>query len=265
MILRNNRNGDGQFIGCSSYPGCNVTFWLPRDLLRDVKVLDRYCQRCRTTKILEFKFKHMSTLALLGCTEPHYRGCVTCDRKLRDVLGLNDQRPTGNGAGGFQPPPPPGPPRNNAPNPSQGHSTWGSGNTSNSTWRGNQNSAQTNGWGATNHGPSGSKNRQPPTNPPGPKPKKPKTLVDLDCKCGKKATLLTTKKEGPNKDRQFYTCSQKACDFFKWADQVTPSISGASSDSAAPKAQRAKRKCGKCRQEGHTRKNCPNAPDDDDD
>ncbi|KAK3730446.1 hypothetical protein QZH41_012648 [Actinostola sp. cb2023] len=40
------------------------------------------------------------------------------------------------------------------------------------------------------------------------------------CTCGVTATMFSVKKEGPNKGRQFYRCSQRegGCDFFLWAD-----------------------------------------------
>lgn len=39
------------------------------------------------------------------------------------------------------------------------------------------------------------------------------------CNCGNEALLLTVRKEGPNRGRQFYKCSTGTCNFFLWADQ----------------------------------------------
>lgn len=39
------------------------------------------------------------------------------------------------------------------------------------------------------------------------------------CNCGSEALLLTVRKEGPNKGRQFYKCSSSTCNFFLWADE----------------------------------------------
>ncbi|KAK3584994.1 hypothetical protein CHS0354_037368 [Potamilus streckersoni] len=47
------------------------------------------------------------------------------------------------------------------------------------------------------------------------------------CNCGNAAVLLTVKKEGPNKGRQFYKCSNSTCHFFLWADEA-PSGDGGS-------------------------------------
>ncbi|XP_066595164.1 DNA topoisomerase 3-alpha [Prorops nasuta] len=101
------------------------------------------------------------------------------------------------------------------------------------------------------------------------------TLTDIKCNCGESAKQLTVLKEGPNKGRKFYGCSKSreiGCNFFQWADsdatQTTQNWSGTSagrgrnsrpqgnSNSIPPGATRAKRKCGICGIEGHTRKTC---------
>uniref|UniRef100_A0A670JML9 DNA topoisomerase n=1 Tax=Podarcis muralis TaxID=64176 RepID=A0A670JML9_PODMU len=108
------------------------------------------------------------------------------------------------------------------------------------------------------------------------------------CRCGQPAVTRTVQKEGPNKGRQFHTCSkprEQQCGFFQWADENTApgkergldglgtgDDSGESgntrgsgtktkrsdSDSSvrAPTNKRP-RTCGICHQPGHTRKTCP--------
>lgn len=106
---------------------------------------------------------------------------------------------------------------------------------------------------------------------------------------------LITKKEGPNKGRPFYVCpKQPQCtgNFFQWADApagntaANTSFPSSSSSAAAPPYSsynsgastsrgsystsaahdngagqaRAKRKCGICKEEGHTRLKCPRGP-----
>lgn len=39
------------------------------------------------------------------------------------------------------------------------------------------------------------------------------------CNCGSEALLLTVRKDGPNRGRQFYKCSSSTCNFFLWADE----------------------------------------------
>ncbi|KAL9920176.1 topoisomerase 3-alpha isoform 2-T2 [Glossina fuscipes fuscipes] len=94
-------------------------------------------------------------------------------------------------------------------------------------------------------------------------------LPKIDCHCHKSSSSLTVRKEGPNKGRRFYTCSNrnKSCGFFKWADDLpsSSSLGEKSSDISAThdkrtltSAPRSKaRKCGLCSQEGHTRQKCP--------
>ncbi|KAH1016264.1 hypothetical protein HUJ04_007516 [Dendroctonus ponderosae] len=121
--------------------------------------------------------------------------------------------------------------------------------------------------------------------------------VDVMCRCNQKAVLRTVNKDGPNKGRQFYCCSimVDGCKFFQWADEV-PNAGGGNdggggggdggtnlnwsfkhktsrgkgkktntgtapytkTKGAGPSGTRAKRKCGKCAQEGHTKNHCPN-------
>jgi len=38
------------------------------------------------------------------------------------------------------------------------------------------------------------------------------------CLCKKEASLFTVKKEGVNKNREFYKCELNVCDFFAWND-----------------------------------------------
>ncbi|XP_049869431.1 DNA topoisomerase 3-alpha [Pectinophora gossypiella] len=149
----------------------------------------------------------------------------------------------------------------NANNASQNNSGWGndSGNS-----RGNaQNS--TRGWGIT---PSSSRDSYPSNED------------DVMCNCGVPCKKVTVHKEGPNKGRPFYGCPKEfnnRCNFFQWADgggSNTTTEWGASSSSSNTRGRgRGRggrgggggsdagrgRRCGICRQEGHTRSRCPNA------
>ncbi|NXD62193.1 TOP3A topoisomerase, partial [Eolophus roseicapillus] len=102
------------------------------------------------------------------------------------------------------------------------------------------------------------------------------------CNCDQPAVTRTVQKDGPNRGRQFHTCSkprEQQCGFFQWADENTaPGPSGdvslnhfdssgfsrglgskdkrpgsLSSGTSAKKP----RTCGICHQPGHTRKTCP--------
>ncbi|ELT93762.1 hypothetical protein CAPTEDRAFT_193082 [Capitella teleta] len=110
----------------------------------------------------------------------------------------------------------------------------------------------------------------------------------VSCQCGQEGKLLTVQKVGPNQGRQFYACPKprgQGCNFFQWGDDAAaptnytaprgggynasqrggyqPGLIGgrggghAQSNGSTTTAQRAPRKCGQCRQTGHTKKNCP--------
>lgn len=119
---------------------------------------------------------------------------------------------------------------------------------------------------------------------------------NVNCTCGQPAKKLTVQKEGPNKGRQFYGCPkgmQSSCKFFQWADETNTNTSYGGDDDGGgdgggnwgnrgggdwgpstsargrgrggggggatrkPRAPGAKRKCGVCGTEGHTKKTCP--------
>ena len=112
------------------------------------------------------------------------------------------------------------------------------------------------------------------------------------CNCGMDAVQRTVQKAGPNKGRQFFTCSkprEEQCGFFEWADDVPscyvkqPSSVGrgsagsghgrgrgrgrATSNSSSAsfgtegsaRKTRAPPTCSVCRQQGHTKRSCPQA------
>ncbi|XP_023306069.2 DNA topoisomerase 3-alpha [Lucilia cuprina] len=97
----------------------------------------------------------------------------------------------------------------------------------------------------------------------------------VNCNCNKPANSLTVRKEGPNKGRNFYACSNRdqSCGFFQWAEQTEDdsqrswgsSSSASTSANFKPVANKKDdsktapkgRKCGLCRQEGHSRQKCP--------
>ena len=115
------------------------------------------------------------------------------------------------------------------------------------------------------------------------------------CNCGMEAVQRTVQKAGPNKGRQFFTCLKPRddqCGFFEWADDVpscyvksTPasrrgsggrgrgrghgrgpggtslgslSASVGTAEGTARKT-RAPPTCSVCRQQGHTKRSCPQA------
>ncbi|KFQ18375.1 DNA topoisomerase 3-alpha, partial [Merops nubicus] len=95
------------------------------------------------------------------------------------------------------------------------------------------------------------------------------------CDCDQPAVTRTVQKEGPNKGRQFHTCSkprEQQCGFFQWADEnLAPGKAGGCTGYSRALGSKAKRPngpssgttakkprtCSICHQPGHTRKTCP--------
>lgn len=103
------------------------------------------------------------------------------------------------------------------------------------------------------------------------------------CNCEQVAVQRTVQKEGPNKGRQFYTCSkprESQCGFFEWSDSVPTSNvhhttrggqnswrrghgrggasrGGGGGDSDLAVKKRAPPTCSVCREVGHTKRSCP--------
>lgn len=107
------------------------------------------------------------------------------------------------------------------------------------------------------------------------------------CNCGTEAVQRTVQKEGPNKGRQFFTCCKPRddqCGFFEWADNVpscyvkqtrggsrgrgrgrgrggakSTELQSFSTDGSTSRKTRAPPTCSVCRQQGHTKRSCPQA------
>ncbi|XP_013926805.1 PREDICTED: DNA topoisomerase 3-alpha [Thamnophis sirtalis] len=100
------------------------------------------------------------------------------------------------------------------------------------------------------------------------------------CRCDQPVVTRTVQKEGPNKGRQFHTCSkprEQQCGFFEWADEslfpaasTFPSSAGRwpqrgpgekakrpGSDSSVTAPTKRPRTCSVCHQPGHTKTKCP--------
>ena len=71
----------------------------------------------------------------------------------------------------------------------------------------------------------------------------------------------TVQKDGPNKGRDFYTCPKPRddqCGFFEWADDL-PAVGDSQASSSGAGKKRAPPTCSLCRQQGHTKRTCPQA------
>ncbi|RUS69493.1 hypothetical protein EGW08_022747 [Elysia chlorotica] len=87
MTLRTKKDGKGFYIGCSSYPNCKASIWLP-DFVLQASATQETCSTCGPGPVtkLQFKFKPGS----VPLTIPNnYVGCIGgCDEMLTEALGI---------------------------------------------------------------------------------------------------------------------------------------------------------------------------------
>ncbi|XP_050421809.1 DNA topoisomerase 3-alpha [Adelges cooleyi] len=247
LTLKQRSNNQGFFVSCLAYPTCRNSSWFPPSVV-DATVSDNNCPQCSgNVKLINFKFMERSM-------RPHFpdifTGCINgCDSTLSEILQVNLSRAaissnsttvnrnniqTTNRYNG--------PPRDN--------------NTNNTRQQ----------YQANNH-------QRPPV-------AQPVNTDQVCCNCGEAAKLLTVNKETANKGRQFYACSKPVsdpnkCSFFLWADQSSGSSvtsthqpmnnrnnnTGVTNNTFRARNNQqngqGQRKCGHCKQTGHTRRNCP--------
>ncbi|XP_005098681.1 DNA topoisomerase 3-alpha [Aplysia californica] len=87
MTLRTKKDGRSFYIGCSSYPDCKASIWLPETVLQ-ASITDEVCQNCNPGPVmrLRLKFKPGSVPVTVSTD---YVGCVAgCDEMLTEVLGI---------------------------------------------------------------------------------------------------------------------------------------------------------------------------------
>ncbi|UYV73675.1 TOP3A [Cordylochernes scorpioides] len=227
ILVRTKKDNKGFYLGCMAYPDCTAALWLPESV-EQVDVAEETCTECSNApRKLKFKVKR-STLS------PYYPdsfvSCLGgCDPMLLQVWNVPSLKNLGRASSS---------------------TAAASRMTSSASTPPNHNIQSTR---LVNTVPrtqsTAARPTRPATRPNNNNNNRPSTSSEVACNCGKTCSLLTVRKEGPNKGRQFYKCSEaqgSQCNFFKWADEV-------------PGAEdtRKKRKCGQCGQVGHNRKNCP--------
>ncbi|XP_059616595.1 DNA topoisomerase 3-alpha [Phlebotomus argentipes] len=237
MVLKKKTNNT-PFIACTDNPRCRTNIWL-EDFVKEAKVSPESCRHCGPdVKKLTLKFKqHTNAMIFLDIDSPEYTSCLLCDTNLKNFLNIDiEALSRGDGAGSS----------------SQGRSFG---------------SSQGRSFGST----AGS---VAPRNIPAPSRSRGSqgTTRSTTCpKCSQQLKKLTVRKDGPNQGREFYVCPtpNNPCKTFIWADEMPEAdfvrdspprqraTNGRTGGSNAPGRPRAKRKCALCRQEGHTRNNCP--------
>ncbi|KFP87266.1 DNA topoisomerase 3-alpha, partial [Acanthisitta chloris] len=194
MVLKTRKNG-GFYLSCMGYPACKAAVWFP-DFVLDVTRDESICDVCQPHPVhrLKFKFKRGSVPPVMPL---EFVGCIGgCDEMLKELLDLKYlHRPSQPTLSASQPPP-----HLQASNRASGDHRHVRGTT-------NPPRRQL---------LSMNINRITRDAPPAAPDDGSNAVV---CNCGSEALLLTVRKDGPNRGRQFYKCGSNTCNFFLWADE----------------------------------------------
>lgn len=182
IVHRRKKDNTGYYLSCLSYPECRAIMWLPQ-ILENIIVTNQDCQQCHPRKVKKLKLKFKS-----GSLLPFYEDTLTsclggCDLDFMEVIGARLISASING---------------------------------------NRSSHSDSGYHSlptSFSNPRSTPHVQPPTRAP---LQPVSSNNDIVCNCGKNAILLTVKKEGINKGRQFYKCPETQCNFFLWQDESAP-------------------------------------------
>ncbi|XP_062444554.1 DNA topoisomerase 3-alpha isoform X2 [Rhea pennata] len=213
MVLKTRKNG-GFYLSCMGYPACKTAVWFP-DFVLDVAKDESVCAVCKPHPVhrLKFKFKRGSVPPMMPL---EFVGCIGgCDEMLRELLDLKylhrSSQPVCSAS-------------QQANHLQANHSfNRGAGGE-------NRQVRRTTNLASGRLLPLGStrETRPAPSAAPG------DGNNAVMCNCGNEAVLLTVRKEGPNKGRQFYKCSASTCNFFLWADQQSEDRGNTALPSSVP-------------------------------
>ncbi|KAL5281975.1 TOP3A family protein [Megaselia abdita] len=78
------------YISCLNFPECKNSVWFSKDVVKDVVLSDKKCQKCGDD-VHKFKimFTNMYYKALFDVPVGWYETCLRCDSKLRNALAIN--------------------------------------------------------------------------------------------------------------------------------------------------------------------------------
>ncbi|XP_050542923.1 DNA topoisomerase 3-alpha [Daktulosphaira vitifoliae] len=291
LILKERHNNQGFYISCNGYPTCRNTYWFPPNVI-GATVIDNVCPECSgNVKLINFQFSDRS---MRPHFPNNFTGCINgCESRLSEILQVNLSRPATNfnsintsrnnqSSSNYN-----NVLRINTQQHSNNNLGLGSQYNNNDIHSSNvqqyqRNSHQRPTSQYNNTGPGrGNSAQQYQTNNSHRSASTPSINTDqVCCNCGEGAKLLTVTKNTPNKGRQFYGCSKpisqsNRCTFFLWADQSASTVSTTqppyrnnnnrsfqnstfrARNNQSSSSGQGQRKCGNCKQTGHTRRNCP--------
>ncbi|CAH2001979.1 unnamed protein product [Acanthoscelides obtectus] len=240
MFVRERQNGGGKYIGCANFPNCKNAIWFTSNV-ESIEVMDGHCPDCGpNTKKLKMKFRQNP---FPGEPNPNVLCIAGCEENVLEALDISRNSVTSrqNGTVASNNATTHNATTNDSVNPSSpSANNWNFPSNPHSTTTSSRNTGQTNDWsgGSTTNRPS-----------LGSVPMNSNTAVgtgneDIVCSCNKTAILLTVRKDGPNKGRQFYKCGDGACNFFLWAPDPDASTSESARTSFGNAQQNVRCTCG---------------------
>ncbi|XP_018576007.1 DNA topoisomerase 3-alpha, partial [Anoplophora glabripennis] len=234
MVVRNRKNGLGKYLTCINFPNCKNSVWFPMSV-ENIEILNEHCGVCGpNVKQLKLKFKQnpfpgepnpnvlciggcdLNVLETLNINPSSVRRTTTLNdginenassrNNLRNYANAHRNNEQNNGVSRF----------NNIDN-SITHTHH---NFSNRDKHQNRNNTEVPG-----NYLNIKTNKTPVNLMPGPSRTNANNSIvgstgqedDIVCSCNNKALLLTVRKDGSNKGRQFYKCASDTCKFFLWA------------------------------------------------
>ncbi|XP_019872230.2 DNA topoisomerase 3-alpha [Aethina tumida] len=255
MYLRTKKDGQGRFISCSGYPGCKNAVWLPA-YIENAEVTEEHCPQCGPdTRKIKFKFKpnpfpgepNPNTLCIGGCD---YNICQTLDVNISNVRRDNSNQTRSSNSNPSVTSNSNNRPVTNRPNNTINNwlnvTTNSPNNTRNNnssrieptqsrnTGSSSNNANRNRNWVSSDFPSTSSGNRSSLDLMAGPSSRPTNSFTndgnsdnEIVCNCNNPAVLLTVRKEGANKGRQFYKCASSTCNYFLWDpnDSQGPSTS----------------------------------------
>ncbi|KFD57414.1 hypothetical protein M514_01517 [Trichuris suis] len=228
MQLKTARSGR-IFVGCSGYPACREAIWIRQsDLISSYTTTNEQCPACvgRASVLVELKLKNNS----LGLP-PVLKTCFTCSSAVTASLGV--QLPSGSSSGPqmqiqncVNVPEAVDSPLCHCAQPSAMRTCRNGANAGKDYYACASSNCRFFSWKDRNLPASSQRATRTELNP-------------VMCNCGLECSLLTVRKEGPNKGRTFYACSKapsERCRFFLWAEtsgEVVREAAGDAGSSAA--------------------------------
>jgi len=204
MVLKDTKSGR-KMISCMAFPSCrNVAFI--SSAVRTIDVTSQVCPTCQPSPVHLFKLK-LNRNQIPPYIETDLVACLGgCDQDLNTSLDIHFRCSNDNNEI-FRTPNPPA-------------SRNSSSSSSSMTPTSSRISSLTPRMLSTRPNRSGTSHRVQSSNHS--QSSGYSSSQAVTCSCNNEAVELVVRKEGPNKGRSFYKCSDSTCNFFQWSDGPQP-------------------------------------------